>query len=368
MPSHCFLGTKARYYYSLTHIFHLFLRILFKGRFSKPAKGSFQKILFANFGSLGDLVLSSGVMTEIKRAFPHCQVGIALSNESQEICKTLPFVDYIHVVPFPSIGTEKKRIRIISFLRFLWIEQPKTVREIAKINYDCAIELRPFFPNLIPVFWKAKIPIRIGFTTGGNEGLLNEKAQWKGDQYIPYCYASLLHLIGIENTDKKNLMPKIILRDPPPLLCRTPYLLFHLCSSESDKEFPVEFWIPLYSKCKELGWAIYFTGKGARQSHIIEQISQDKNENLCNRLTWEQLVYHIKECSGLISVDSVPIHVAASFNIPTIALFRKTKRPFLWKPDASNMQTLGIEKSFQYEDVIEIIMNWRRSFEPSLER
>ena len=56
-------------------------------------------------------------------------------------------------------------------------------------------------------------------------------------------------------------MPQMILTENSPLLATKPYLLFHLCSSDSTKELPVEFWNILYSKCKNLGYTIYFTGK-----------------------------------------------------------------------------------------------------------
>lgn len=348
---------KLRFYSACVGIFHWFLHLfLWRQPVIRPPK----KILLGNLGSLGDLVLSTGVIERIKSAFPDCQIGVAVSKESQKVFETAPPVDWIHVLRAPLVKPGQTTWqKIVDFLRFSWIDQPRFASEIASVGYDSAIELRPFFPNLTPLFWKAKIPIRIGFAAGMNGRLLNVPVDWKGDRYLPHCYSSLLAQIGIEQKGPQTLMPRMILKNPPPLLTQKPYLLFHLSSFKPEKELPIEFWRALYLKCKEWGWTIYFTGKGEREFRIIEEVTKDPKENLCDRLSWKQLVQHVKECSGLISIDSVPIHLAASFGTPTLALFWRTHLPLLWKPDVSTTIALGIEKPLNIEDALQVIEGWR---------
>ena len=355
----CFLSGKVRFYYATTHCLHLFLRFLFWWRFRKPVSGPPQKVLLANWGALGDVVLSTGVIAEIKSAFPNCQIGLIVSEKSKDVCTTCPCIDWIHLSrPWAKLGRSRWK-KIADLLYFLFYEQPRLGKEVSSIGYDLAIELRPFFPNLIPLFWKARIPIRIGFMTSGNYGLLNKAVHWTGDQYLPHCYWPLLEKMGIKRKKTHTLMPQMILRTRSTLLAQKPYLLFHLCSSNPVKELPVEFWNELYSKCKELGYNIYFTGKGAREFRMIEQVTQDPRENLCNQLSWEQLVQHIQECQGLVSIDSVPIHLAAGFKVPTLAFFCHTESPWLWNPQVSTTTSLGIEKSLQMTDALQVIQSWR---------
>lgn len=310
-----------------------------------------------NWGALGDLVLSTGVIAEIKATYPNCKIGLAVSSESKVVCSTSPSVDWIHVLKPWALQGRNIGQKILSLLRFTFIEQIRAVKEIKSIGYDTAIELRPFCPNVIPIFWKAKIPLRIGFKTSGNDKLLNAPAEWIGGEYLPHCYWPLLGKIGIES--KNTLMPQMILKMDHPRLAKKPYLLFHLCASDAIKEMPIEFWKALYSKCKEMGWNIYFTGRGERELKMIEQVTKIPEEILCNKLSWEQLVQHIKECRGIVSIDSVPIHLAASFGVPTVALFRCTINPILWKPSVPTTKALGIEKPVKMEDVLQEIKAWQ---------
>ena len=349
------LQGKTWAYYALVSYFHRFLRKFFSWRIRKPEKGPPKKILLANWGSLGDVVLSTGVIAQLKSFFPECQIGLITSEESKEVCQTSPPVDWIHTARFWLHPRLKKWEKMRRFLWFLFFEQSRITKEITKIDYDCAIELRPFFPNLIPVFWKAKIPIRIGFMTSGNGHLLSASANWESDRYLPYCYAPLLNLIGIGEIPPEYLMPQIIVKKRTSLLSQKPYFLFHLCASDPIKELPIKFWQELYAKCKEKGCSIYFTGKGRREFQIIEQVAETPDKNLCDRLSWNQFVQRIQECKGLVSVDSVSIHIAAAFQIPTLALFVSTPSPALWRPPLATTIALGINQPFDAEDAFQSI-------------
>lgn len=358
-PKDSLLKGKIRLYYSLLSLLHSFLRVFFSWRIRKSTARPPQKFLLANWGSLGDVVLSTGVIASIKSAFPGCKVGLVTSAYSKEVCTTSPALDWIHIArPWLRPGLTKWQ-KIALILRFNFIDQPKLAKEIAKIDYDCAIELRPFFPNLIPVFWKARIPIRIGFATSGNDRLLTAVSPWKSDQYLPFYYEPLLRLIGIDLKGSQILMPQIILKDPPPLLAQKPYLLFHLCSSDPTKELPLKFWKTLYTTCKEWGFTIYFTGKGEREQQLIKQVIGNEEENLCNKLSWTGLVHHIQSCKGLVSIDSVPIHLAAALNTTTLALFVCTEFPLVWNPPVSTTISLGINASLQTQEALQVIENWR---------
>ncbi len=358
MSSGDLLTKKARFYYWFVKFFHRFLLFLFprQMKLNKAPK----RILLANWGSLGDVVLSVNVIAEVKLAFPDCQIGFITSEQGKEACQALTSIQWIHTANYFLKPGLKRRQKIVSFLRFLWIEQSKIAREIAPIGYDCAIELRPFFPNLIPVFWKARIPVRIGFLASGNETLLTSSIPCFTDRYLPYSYQTLLTLLGVKNRRRSSLLNQLNLTNST-LLAKKPYLLFHLCSSESSKELPLDLWKELYQQCKEWGFTVYFTGKGEREGQIIEQISSQPDENLCNRLNWNELVRHIQECQGLVSVDSVPIHLAAALKIPTLALFVSTPFPLLWKPTLPSTTALGIERPVNLEDALSVIRNWQSS-------
>jgi ADP-heptose:LPS heptosyltransferase len=322
--------------------------------FKKTFTGAPKRILLSNWGSLGDIVLSTGLVKVIREKFPHCQIGFLTTKYSQAILDTCPGIDWVHVVdPWdnPALSKWQRMCRLLWFT--IW-KQPVIAKKLASLHYDVAIELRPYFPNSIPLLWKARIPWRIGFATGGNSLLLNAKVPWPGDQYLPNCYWSLLHFIGIQNT--KTPMPFNI-HVQPTTLPHLPgsFLIFHPCSLAKEKEFPIDVWQNLYNRCQHAGYNIYVTGKGEREKIITEQIAGNSSTNLCNLLDWKQLISLIQKSKFLVSVDSVPVHVAAAFSIPSAILYRATPSHKIWYPDQPNTTAFGIDRPVNPADVFATI-------------
>lgn len=316
-----------------------------------------QRILLSNWGSLGDVVLSSGVIAAIRDRYPKCQIGFLVSSRSKVALEACPHVDWIHVVEMWYSQQKGMLQKLMDLLHYIFIQQPKIVKEIATINYDCAIELRFFFPNIIPVFWKAGIPLRIGFTTSGNRLLLNGGVEWIKNQYLAHCYWDLLEIIGIYKNDSRSLMPCLYL-DSSEKVPLNPYVIFHVCASRESKELNIAFWKELYQHCRNRDYLIYFTGQGEREHAIISAIVGESKYNLCNKLSWKQLIAYIHGSRGLVSVDSAPVHLAASFQVPCAVLFKATPSIDLWKPNISSTVAFGVTKEVQIEEVFQVVKQW----------
>ncbi len=321
-----------------------------------------QRILLANWGALGDVVLSSGVIAEIRAKFPECKIGFLVSKKSKVVLETCPPVDWIHEVHSWFVPGAPFWKNFLCYVQFLLTQQRELANQLAQIKYDAAIELRPFIPNIIPLFWKARIPVRIGFSASGNSGLLNHPVEWNCQEYLPYCYPSLLEEIGISLTDRKQILPKISSKNDKPLLVNKPYLLFHLCSSDDRKELPIEFWHSLKLKCQHAGYSVYFTGMGNREKRIIDHVIDDPHFNLCNRLDWDQLVQHIQHAHGIVSVDSVPVHLAAAFDVPCVVIFRRANSSNLWNPDRSTTHAFQFKDSDLVEPIFDVIKQWMPTY------
>lgn len=339
-------------YCAMADLWQSALTRLFSWRRRKPSHPP-KKILLANCGSLGDVVLSGWTIAAIKKTYPNCQIGLMITEESKAACATIPPIDWIHPVSPCFSPNQSTGSRIIQFIRFLLFEQSRLAKEVSKIGYDIAVELRPFFPNMIGVFWKAKIPIRIGFKCGGNVPLLTSSSDLPLNGYLSDSYKALLRLIGIDSYSAHA----IFLNNRSVLPVVKPYWIFHPCSSDSSKEHPIQLWQKLYAWCEELGLNVYFTGKGEREFQVIQKIIDRPEKNFCNRSDWPQFVQLIGEASGIVSIDSVPIHIASALKIPTVALFQKSKFCPLWRPSASSTFPLGMEGAIEVENIVRIILD-----------
>ncbi|MBS0652641.1 MAG: glycosyltransferase family 9 protein [Verrucomicrobia bacterium] len=302
--------------------------------------------------------MSSAVIAEIRAKFPGCKIGFLVSKKSKVVLETCPPVDWVHEIHSWFVPGQPYWKNCLNYVHFLFTQQRQLAKELAQIKYDAAIELRPFIPNIIPLFWKARIPVRIGFSSSGNSGLLNLPVEWNCQEYLPYCYPSLLEKIEISLNDREKILPKISPKKDKPLIAGKPYLIFHLCSSDDRKELPIEFWNSLKLKCHSAGYSVYFTGMGNREKEIIDKVADNPSFNLCNRLDWDQLVHHIQQAQGIVSVDSVPIHLAATFDVPTAAIFRSTNFSNLWKPDRPTTHIFDFQDGNLVENVFDVIKKW----------
>lgn len=359
----CFLlSRRFKLFFNLLHVYHLFLTHLFFWRTKRRQGHAPQRILLANWGALGDVVLSSGVIAEIRTKFPECKIGFLVSKKSKVVLETCPPVDWIHEVHSWFVTGQPCWKNFLYYVQFIFTQQRKLAKELAQINYDTAIELRPFVPNIIPLFWSARIPVRIGFSSSGNSGLLNYPVEWNCQEYLPYCYPSLLEKIEISLANKEQILPKISSKKDNPLLANKPYLLFHLCSSDDRKELPIEFWNSLKLKCQQAGYSVYFTGMGKREKAIIDRVADNPSFNLCNRLDWDQLVQHIQHAQGIVSVDSVPVHLAAAFDVPCSVIFLSTNFSNHWNPNRSTTHAFQFKDCNLVEPVFDVIKQWMATY------
>ncbi|MBS0606244.1 MAG: glycosyltransferase family 9 protein [Verrucomicrobia bacterium] len=368
LSKNCFAASrKVKCIYFLLDFYHFFLTRFFFWK-NKPSRQAPQKILLANWGALGDVVLSSGVIAVIRTKFPECKIGFLASKKSKVALESCPPVDWVHEADSWLAPGRSFWKNGLNYLHFLLTQQRRLAKELSQIKYDIAIELRPFLPNVIPLLWNAGIPVRIGFSSSGNSRLLNQTIEWHSQDYLPYCYPSLLKKLDILLTDPDQILPKISSNSLSPLLAKWPYLLFHLCSSDDRKELPLDFWRSLRCKCEQAGYKVYFTGMGNREKENIDKVAKDNEFNLCNRLDWKQLVQHIQSAQGIVSVDSVPIHLAAALDVSCAAIFRNTNYSHLWKPNRTTTRIFEFKDNNICENVFETIKEWMSETQTDLNK
>ncbi|NGX37239.1 MAG: Lipopolysaccharide core heptosyltransferase RfaQ [Chlamydiae bacterium] len=279
-----------------------------------------KKILIYNQGGLGDVFLSTFLIPSIKRAYPDCEMGMFVTPKTQVAARDCLGVDEIHAHE-PWLRPEDPiRMKIWRLFYFLLFQRNKIVREIE--NYDCVLNTYPFFAGVGSLFYKAKIPMRVGFETIGERHFFTHLVPWVEDEYLVEHYKRMLHSIGIEPEPFQS--PWIV-----PELSAGKYIIFHIGSANPIKDLPVSFWKALYEALRAEGYQITFTGKGEDQRRFIEQIT---DRHLCDQLNWVEFIQTIHQSALLISVDTVAVHLAAAMKKPFIVLYQSTLDIPLWFP------------------------------------
>jgi ADP-heptose:LPS heptosyltransferase len=287
-----------------------------------------KKILLCNTAHLGDVVISTTVLPRIKKRFPGCKIGFLTSSASKVVLEGHPLVAKIH--QWDHWVFSRGRCLCKAALH-QWKSRRRLIKEIEAERYEVAVDLYSYFPNSVRLLAQAKIPVRIGYTTGGFSRLLTHPVEWDfHGRYVGYAHHYLLREIGIELNHEAPLPTNLGKRE------KGDRVIVHMGSGSSLKEWNRAKWSQLIRCLIERGKKVALTGQGEREAAQCKDVAMATgSEDLSNRLKWGQFVEVIQEAALLISVDSAAIHIAAASETPTVALFTGISSPYMWSPPTS---------------------------------
>lgn len=298
-------------------------------------------ILIANLGHMGDAVIMTSLLPILKQHYPISTISVLIGSWSLPVLKNHPCVDRIHIVDHWKLN--RSQIPFLKkLLRYLKTRK-QAIHELRSSGYDIAIDTYYYFPNAIPIVWRAKISARIGYTSGGFGPLLTHSVDWSNkDQPIAHYYFNLLNLLGISRESccsllRPNLPPLAksgsqCLFEKSKIDPSKGYIVMHIGTGSTLKEWPVSKWRELVQHLQ--GFPIIFTGKGVREKEKIDSIihQSDGCFNFADCLKWEEFVAIIKDARLLIGVDSVPGHIASAFDVPSVLIYAGMANVHHWAP------------------------------------
>ncbi len=304
--------------------------------------GQVKRVLLCNLAHLGDVVIATGVLPVVKQLFPYAQIGFLLGSHSLQVLATHPEITYLHTADHWKLSRSGKSLwrRMLSWHR----TKRRAVRELKALKYDVAIDLYPFFPNAISILWKAKIPIRAGFTSGGLGPWLTHPVSWQDQEYsLVHHQFALLRCLGAEDAwkgllklslpaHKDDVFWHVCERFPP--LGRRPYVVIHMGSAMKAKEWLPSRWRSLARRLLTHGYEVVFTGQGQREKAMEATVQEGLkgSYSLVDALSWEELVAVIAKAEALYGVDSLAGHLAAAMDVPSVSLFTGIQPTALWRP------------------------------------
>lgn len=285
-------------------------------------KVDIKKILVTKQGGIGDVILATPVLKKIKDLYPQSHITFLIFDNAKELVDGLPFIDEVFCY-------NKKRD---GFLK-LWRKM---------IGYDAAIFLDMTYRSAM-VATLAGIPIRVGIEHK-RKFWLTKKIKWKESMdftYEPYVMGEIVNTALEVNIPHKDLNKTFIVPgnaaecDDLQALLRTKGLLDgnkYITSSPITafylKNWPLERWNEIYRRIYEkYGLKTVIFGGGALD------YSWDKEAviDLWGQLNLRQVGVLIKNAALLVNSCSLPIHIAAATDTPSVVIYGFTS-PERWAP------------------------------------
>lgn len=299
-----------------------------------------KKILLSNLAHLGDVVVTTALLPPLKRLYPETKIGFLIGSWSKDVLEDHPLIDRCHFVDHWRLDRSSKPLfyKMAAYMR----SGRRAIREIEKEQYDWAVDLYPYFPNAAPLLWRAHIPVRIGYSSGGFGPLFTHPHLWKQKKQSILRYQC--ELFGID----EKVSPSLI-AEPIPLPKN--YMVVHMGTGAPSKEWPHAHWKRVVEYFAQKNYPLLFTGRGEKENRRIERMIHETGygENYCNRLDWKQFVFLVQHARFIVSVDTAIAHIATSSE--TAHLMISPNIDWLWKPDNPNCKTVSIKEP------VEIILN-----------
>lgn len=283
-----------------------------------------KRILISRPDRLGDVILSTPLPREIKKAFPDSFVAVLAREYTKDVFLNNPYVDQIII-----FEPENKSLKYFF----------KKRKEISEWKFSHALMLLPN-ERINYLLFFAGIPGRVGVGHKFYQFITFTKYVDR-NKYIPlrheadYCM-DLARKIGVETFDLKT---KIFLTEDE--LKRSEELrthlgnankkniLLHTSSGGSAPNLPLKEYIKLAELINSSdNYNLIITDKEIHPGLLKYQSLDYKINSL------RDLFILIKSGDLLISSSTGPAHAAAALNVPTLTLFcpLPAASPMLWSP------------------------------------
>ena len=304
-----------------------------------------KKILIIIQRSNGDVFLSASLISQIQRKFKPKSIDLLVNDDTLSIAKTLPFVKKIYTFSYQykknnRFGQEKEIIKNIFRKYDLSISLTASDRSVLYAIFASKFSISSVESGFVKSWWK-KI-------------FLTSHYHFDNESHILINNLKSLYLLGLEPS-KTLIPPKInkvdsdVIKDRLSQIGISNFLIFHPSAQYNYKIYPQHLRNQLLLLLNSLNIPIIITGS----RNDIDTIIKKKLPSLNNIIDWigetsiEELIALNELSIGYIGMDTLNMHIAASFNKRIFAIFGPTKLS-TWSPWSNQLKT-SATKNFPFQ-------------------
>ncbi len=323
-----------------------------------------RRLLISNLAHLGDLVTATSILPVLKSAFPDCRIGFLAGSWARPVLQDHPLVDDIHILDHWAANRAAlpRREKMRQYHR----TRRQALREVRAAGYEAALDLSWNFPNLLPFLWQARIPARIGYGSSGFGPLATHCLAFDAQPLPVFArYLALVRELPVERKDMAQAamnLPPVRAEDQEALdrelldrelldqklqargqADESGYFVLHVGAGLGLNAWPQTQWRALAEKLRKENKTLVFTGSGARDAALIEEITHGLAGciNLCGQLSWSGFVAAISGARLVICVDTAAAHVAGAVKTPC-AVIVTGRNPYLWHVPSRDCQVVTL--------------------------
>jgi lipopolysaccharide heptosyltransferase II len=281
-------------------------------------------ILILRLSSLGDIVLTTALITALRERYPESRIDLVIAREYESLVPVLPGLNQVHIY------NKKTGLRGLRALR----------RELKKERYDYVLDLHNVLRTQV---------LRRGL--GAHVAVVNKRTfkRWllvrfkydllKSEQDVIGRYFETARGLDIHDEGKGPQLLAQHERDPKRIAIAPG-------ARHWNKRWPAEYYRQLTKQLLDAGYNITFYGSKAEQG-IIDEIRAGlppgAHRSLAGDIDLAEAAHSIAKCAVAITNDSGLMHVAEAVGTPVVAIFGPTVKQFGFAPRDPRSVVLEVE-------------------------
>lgn len=278
-----------------------------------------KSVLLIRLSSLGDVLLTTGVIRELSEQFPDVSIDVLTSTKFAEVFTNSPYIRNC----FP-IDTTQSAVRMAV--------QRNTILKYAQEGkpYDFIIDLQNSLRSRLFTFGLSKNIARMKKYRLEKIAMVQKKEKLTLP-LIPDRYRNTIQTFFQIQNDNKGLD---YFNSTYTSSNNENYIGIAPGAKHFTKRLPIKIWKKVIELLNNQGFTVVLFG-GKEDVSVCEGLSDDKNNKILNRSGATSLVEtseYLQQCAVVVSNDSSVGHLAASFKIPVVSIFGSTIPGFGFVP------------------------------------
>lgn len=275
---------------------------------------------------LGDLVMATPILTDLRHRWPEAKITAQCQGILSTVIQGDPHINAV-------LGFKKPNN---------WLSKQDHASVLAPLNetgFDLGVLLTNSFSSAY-WYWRGNVKHRIGYATHGRRWLLDYAIPFpeqRKSQHLVITYKMLLEPLGVPVSQTP---PRLYVSKEEQQTARERIIAQGVQSGDliiginpGAAYGSAKCWLP--DRFKQLTRellnnpkikVLYFGDKAG--APLVEEIcsgfSSERVINFAGKTTLRELLALIQTCSLFLTNDSGPMHVASALGIPLIALFGST--------------------------------------------
>lgn len=283
------------------------------------------KLLVIKFSSLGDIILSTAAIREIRQKYKSgYKISFLVGEESKEALLRCPYIDELLVVNFKN---KDKGLRGLLNLG----------NALRRESFDMVIDLQNNRKSHI-LSYLSQSAHRYGYDNKKFGFLLNHRIKDNKVPIEPVAHQfRILQALGIDTArchlelwpteEDRNYINDLL--NAQWLSANQKIIGINIGASPRwvTKRWPLSHILKLCEELQQLDLRIVVTGTNEDlpfANTLANSLKNIKLINACAKTSVNQLACLIKKCAVFVSCDSSPLHIAAAMQVPFVALFGPT--------------------------------------------